>query len=385
MAMPREVKVGLFVALGLAMAGLVVFLIGDEKSLFKPKRSFHALFDDVEGLKRGSPVRMGGIDVGAISGIKYGDDPADAKLHVTIEVNVNEAARVREGSTVSIEAKGLLGDKMLVVAVGDPAKPPLASGATLPVAKAGGVTELLGRASSIGSKVEGVVDNLERTTSTLADEQLGKDLRGAVGALNAVLGKLDRGEGYAGRLLTDPEEAQRISRTLANLEQTSAELARAARGVNQIVVRVNTGPGFAHEVIYGESSAGALAQFGGAAGELALTLRGIREGDSVTHDLLYGGDGSGRITDDLAAVSRDLRAIVAGVRAGRGTIGALLVDPSVYEDLKLLFGNVERNRVLRALVRYSIKRDEQVRRVEVKDPEPPPAPPASGSPAAAKR
>jgi hypothetical protein len=40
-----------------------------------------------------------------------------------------------------------------------------------------------------------------------------------------------------------------------------------------------------------------------------------------------------------------------------------LVDPSVYEDLKLVLGNVERNKALRALVRYSIRKDEATPRV----------------------
>jgi phospholipid/cholesterol/gamma-HCH transport system substrate-binding protein len=56
------------------------------------------------------------------------------------------------------------------------------------------------------------------------------------------------------------------------------------------------------------------------------------------------------------------------VKAGRGTVGGLLVDPSVYEDIKSLVGNVERNHVLRALVRYSIKQNEEQRpHAEVKD------------------
>ena len=61
----------------------------------------------------------------------------------------------------------------------------------------------------------------------------------------------------------------------------------------------------------------------------------------------------------IGAMSDDLREIVANVKAGRGTVGALLVDPSVYEDIKSLVGNVERNQVLRALVRYSIKQNEE--------------------------
>jgi len=61
---------------------------------------------------------------------------------------------------------------------------------------------------------------------------------------------------------------------------------------------------------------------------------------------------------NLNAMSGDVRQIVADMRAGKGTLGALMVDPSVYEDLKVVLGNVERNKALRALVRYSIRRDE---------------------------
>jgi len=50
--------------------------------------------------------------------------------------------------------------------------------------------------------------------------------------------------------------------------------------------------------------------------------------------------------------------MMANLEKGRGTVGGLMVDPSVYEDLKVLLGNVERNKALRALVRYSIRRDE---------------------------
>jgi phospholipid/cholesterol/gamma-HCH transport system substrate-binding protein len=67
----------------------------------------------------------------------------------------------------------------------------------------------------------------------------------------------------------------------------------------------------------------------------------------------------------VTAMTGDLRTIVANVKAGKGTVGALLVDPSIYEDLKVVLGNVERNDVLRALVRYSIKQDEKKPNVEV--------------------
>jgi len=73
------------------------------------------------------------------------------------------------------------------------------------------------------------------------------------------------------------------------------------------------------------------------------------------------------MVDNLNQASADLGQIVRDMREGKGTMGALLVDPSIYEDLKILLGNVGRNRSLRALVRYSISRDESIGRVD--DPE----------------
>ena len=63
-----------------------------------------------------------------------------------------------------------------------------------------------------------------------------------------------------------------------------------------------------------------------------------------------------------------MAAITDDVRAGRGTIGGLLVDPSIYEDVKRLVGDLERNDILRALVRYSIRRDEEGDAAQVEEP-----------------
>ena len=67
----------------------------------------------------------------------------------------------------------------------------------------------------------------------------------------------------------------------------------------------------------------------------------------------------------MTTITADLRDIVRDMKQGKGTIGALLVDPSIYEDMKRVLGNVERNSVLRALVRYSIKQDQGQPKVEV--------------------
>jgi phospholipid/cholesterol/gamma-HCH transport system substrate-binding protein len=370
MAGSREIKVGAFVLAGLVIIGILVFMIGEERSMFARKVEYRAVFTDVQGLKRGSTVRMGGVDVGSVGRVGYSEDPGDLQLYVTMQIVEGESRRIRSDSRALIESKGLLGDKMITITAGSPDKEQIPPGGVIPTEAAEDLSSMMARVSTIGVKAEKVVANLEKTTGALSDPEFTDDLKGTVKSLNNVLVSIDRGKGYTSRLLHDPAEADKLSRTLSNLERTSAELDRTLRGVNSIVRRIEQGPGFAHEVIYGEGPGKSVEQFGRAADEIALTLKGVREGNGPAKTFLYGGQGSEEFMANLNAMSGDLRQITADLRAGKGTLGALLVDPSVYEDVKLLLGNVERNKTLRALVRYSIQRDEKAPSVEVVDPAP---------------
>jgi phospholipid/cholesterol/gamma-HCH transport system substrate-binding protein len=354
----REYKVGAFVLAGMVAIGSVVFMIGEERQLFKKKLEYETSFTDVQGLGAGSPVRMGGVDIGRVVKVGYDSAPADREIHVHIAVLSDQWQRIKTDSVATIEGKGLLGDKMLVLSIGSANKASLPPGGHIASKEAEDLSTMMNKFAGLPGKVEKVVDNLQKVTDSLADETLTKDLKGSVASLNSVLGAIDRREGYVGRVLSDPKEAEHLSQVVSNLERVTAELDRTAQGVNQVIAQVRTGPGLAHEVIYGDESSKAVSQFGGAAEEVRLTLKGIREGNGVAKSLIYGDDQSQQLMQNLNAMSGDVRQIIADVRAGKGTLGALLIDPSVYEDLKVVLGNVDRNKALRALVRYSIRRDE---------------------------
>jgi phospholipid/cholesterol/gamma-HCH transport system substrate-binding protein len=359
MASYRNIKVGVFMLIGLFVFGLVIFLIGEERQLFSSKNEYLVTFRDVEGLRRGSPVSMGGVTVGSVSGVAYSSDPKDPTIYVTLSIVASEATRIREDSVATITAKGLLGDKMISITVGSPEKKVLEPGQTIRSKEGGDLTEALTRLGGVAEQVERVVTNLETTTKSLADQELHRDIKEATNSLNNIFKSLDQGDGYAARILHDPKEADRVSQLISNLQRTSSEISHAAQGVNTIVTRIQQGPGFAHDVIYSKGPSRAIDQIGGAADEFRLTLKGIREGNGIAHSVVYGDEKSGELMANLNEMSADLKKIVADVRAGKGTVGALLVDPSVYEDVKLLLGNVGRNKALRALVRYSITQDEK--------------------------
>jgi phospholipid/cholesterol/gamma-HCH transport system substrate-binding protein len=381
MAVGRNIKVGIFVFTGMLIVFVLIFLIGQERNMFAKKGEYRTVFQDVEGLRRGSTVRMGGVDVGGVTGVAYSDNPRDDRIYVTFEVVLSESRRVRQDSVATIEGKGLLGDKMIVLSVGSPDKPPVPQGGTVRSESGNDITKALENVANITVKAEQVLENLNRTTSAFADHRFTEDVREGVHSLSSILQRVDSGEGYVGRLMRDPAEADRISHVIANLERSTARLDQTLAGVNSVVARVQSGPGLAHDVIYQDGPSKAIEQFGGAADELRLTLKGIREGNGLAHSVIYGDESSGEMMSNINDMTSDLKQIVADVRAGKGTIGALLVDPSVYEDLKLLLGNVERNKTLRALVRYSITRDERRPSVEVRDPSaaPPPRPPGTAA------
>jgi phospholipid/cholesterol/gamma-HCH transport system substrate-binding protein len=376
----RDIKVGIFVILSLVVLGAVVFLIGEERKLFESQMTMQAAFKDVKGLSRGSPVRMGGVDIGSVSEVGYTKNPKDDTIFVEMSIVSEEASRIRQDSYAEVKDKGLLGDKMIVITVGNPALPPIPAKGRVNTQETRDLEEIIGDLKGTISGAEKVVNNLEKTTEALADSHLHEDIKRTIAHLANVMQSIDSGEGYVPMLLKDKAEAERLSATVAEIRGAATELGQLLSSTRQVVDRVRSGPGFAHEVFYEQNGSQAISQLGGAAEELRLTLQGVREGRSLVHDLLYE-QKSAEMVDSLNRASADLSAIVSDVRAGKGTLGSLLTDPSVYDDIKVLLGNVSRNRSLKALVRYSIKQDEQQHRVINTQASPPQsAPPAPAEP-----
>jgi phospholipid/cholesterol/gamma-HCH transport system substrate-binding protein len=60
---------------------------------------------------------------------------------------------------------------------------------------------------------------------------------------------------------------------------------------------------------------------------------------------------------NLSQLARILRGLGEDVAQGKGTVGALLQDPTIYDDLKIILRDIKRNQLLKALVRFTIKHD----------------------------
>lgn len=347
-----ELRVGLFVTLALIVGTVLTFSLGNRSALFSAKRQYIAVFSNVDGLRPGSPIRMSGLDVGTVSDVRFRND---GQCEVVLEINEAQARFVTATSVATIGSKGLLGDKLVEVAPGQ--GDALPNGATLQSSEGGGLFGALASAGQVVEEARPAVQNVRLFTEALADEQFRRDLRDISHNIAELTRMAREEDGTVRRLLTDPELADRLTATLGSVQLASAELSRTSRNVRVITDEIAHGDGTVHRLIYDQDGARLVQSLADTAGEAATMLRDIRTGDGNMHDLLYG-DEAGDLVANLNAMSGDLRVIVADMRAGRGTLGGLLVDPSIYEDVRRIVGNIERNDILRALVRYSIREDE---------------------------
>jgi phospholipid/cholesterol/gamma-HCH transport system substrate-binding protein len=347
-----ELRVGLFVFTALVIFTVLIFTVGTRKQLFGAKVSYRAQFDSVGGLREGSPLTMAGVDVGTIGEVEL---RSDGKVHVVLRLNQDFVPLMRVDTVASIGNKGLLGDKLVDLTVGT--GPPLPPGGLVRTSSGGDLAALTAQASAIMSESRATVENLRAATGVLADPAFQSDVRRATHDLGELLRLMVEGDGTVRRLLTDARLADDVQGTVASARLASAEVARAARSARAIVEEVQRGDGTAHELIYGQSGKQLLRNLAAATGETAQLLAAVRTGDGTLHDLIYEDEADG-ILENVEAMSADLRAIVGAIRRGEGTLGALLNDPSIYEDVKRLVGDLERNEILRALVRYSIRNDE---------------------------
>jgi phospholipid/cholesterol/gamma-HCH transport system substrate-binding protein len=351
--MTRQLKVGLFVIFGLMLTMATVFLIGDTRGLWQPKVSYHTAFADVAGLKPGAPVRAGGVDIGQVTAVGHGADPRDARIFVTLSITKTEAARVKTDAIARIVNKGLLGDRMIELTAGSPEAPAMPGSQLIPSEEP---ADMFAAANKLAAETQETIAKLEPLAQALGDPKFAADIKGSAEDVHALLDVMVRGDGTMHRIFFDHAEADHVDALLTSLTRTSARLDTTLADVQDVTEHLKQGPGIAHAIIYdGEMSKDTA----GALSEVHQDLKAIREGNGLAHTLLYGDEGSTHVMGNLNAMSDDLRAIVSGVRQGKGTLGALLVDPTVYEDIRAAIGNVERNEVLRALVRYSIKADEQ--------------------------
>jgi phospholipid/cholesterol/gamma-HCH transport system substrate-binding protein len=347
------VRAGLFVGLALLLFGLVILLIGKENRLFERQVRYHAFFENVEGLKRDSPVWLGGLEVGRVVSITFSPDLGDKKIDVVMEMSKTFAPRVRTDCVARVGGRGVLGDKAIDISLGTSEGDPIPIGGTIRSGSSGDLTSLLKSGGELMDNLVASSRNVRRLSEAFADPAVAENLTAAVASSRSILEGIEKGTGALHALIYDPKGSAETHRLLVRAADLAAQAEKALTQVSLVLEGARTGDGALHALLYDPKAGKAVGALGDAAGELAVLLRDARTSENgAIHQLVYGD--ARNLFQNLGAMSEDLRVISGKIRAGEGTLGALVVDPSVYDDLRTVLGNVKRNKVLQELVRITV-------------------------------
>jgi len=113
-----ELKVGLFVVVGLVLLSIFVLSIGRFKTWTSGYR-VNFIFNFANGVKVGAPVRYAGVDVGEVKKIKFiSHNLAKVDDIVSLQCWIKQNVEIPADSTVWINTLGLLGEKYVEIMPG---------------------------------------------------------------------------------------------------------------------------------------------------------------------------------------------------------------------------------------------------------------------------
>jgi len=107
-----EIVVGFFVLIGIACLGYLAIKLGKLEVMGSSGYTVFADFPSVAGLKIGDPVEIAGVKIGRVEAIRLAEDRA------RLELRVQDGVKLQDDVIASVRARGLIGDKFVLVTPG---------------------------------------------------------------------------------------------------------------------------------------------------------------------------------------------------------------------------------------------------------------------------
>lgn len=107
-----ELVVGLFIIVGVVCLGYLSIKLGKMEIVGERGYNIYALFNNVGGLKSGSPIVIAGVDVGRVKSITIENYQARVVFSLPRDI------KIQEDAIATVKAKGLIGEKYIEITPG---------------------------------------------------------------------------------------------------------------------------------------------------------------------------------------------------------------------------------------------------------------------------
>ena len=328
-----EVKVGALILVSTVILGAFVLVM----SGINLQKTFvlYADFQNPGGLQSGAPVRIAGVKVGKVEELQFRaagkdghDGPHGHRAFVRAKLSIEERVHdsLHADADFYITTQGVLGEQFLSIDPGSADQPVLATEAVVKGIDPPRIDLFLAKAYELlDTAVTGIRNNRE----VLSD--LAVNGAGVLKTLNVVLA----------------ENHEHISHSLANVEALTVEARTLTKSVQ---ARYVDNPKIAQTIDNLDRLSSTLEK------ESVPLLHDAKE-TLANFDRVSGTLGSPeeqarlkKTLEDVAelagranATGADAQALVTRVKKGEGTVGALIKDEEVYDDLQSLARDLKHN------------------------------------------
>lgn len=282
--MKKEVKVGLFaIAVLLVGWGVARMLKGAE--IFSNSYTYYAYYTQVGGIQPASHVMISGVKVGSVVDVKLNEDPSKG---VELTLSINKQYRIPTDSKAEIFSDGLMGGKAVKILYGSsseftPNKGTIQSKESVDLMDMAS-TELTG----FLEKVKGIMDNLAVT-------------------LNGINGLM-------------AQNTETITHIMSNVDGLTGN-------VNSML---------ANEKQHLEQAFASLSEFSKALGDNASEVDAIIDNMSAFSGKLA----ESNLVTEIEGVVNNLNDVLASVNDKNGSIGKMLSDAELYDNLTSASNNL---------------------------------------------
>ncbi|WP_161890393.1 MlaD family protein [Pontibacter russatus] len=274
MKISKEIKVALLgiVAIALLYFGFM-FLKGSD--IFSDTRTYYVMYDDVDGLALSNPVVLNGIQVGSVQNMKLKPEMGN---QIMVELDVMEEIQVGDSTIAALSNSGLLGSKAIVLYLGNSTKV-FDGGEKLIAYKESSLSEL------ITTKTVPIIDKVD-TTLARVNRLLESEAKGNV---QDILANTKATTAAINEILRANQE--NVNQITSNINALTASLVKTEQNINKLALNM---------------------------AQITDTLKQVEITELV------------RNTNDAVA---ELEAAATKLNSGQGSLGMLMNDEALYENL----------------------------------------------------
>ena len=294
--------VGGFVALSLGLLVASILLLTSDRGIFTERYRVVARFDNVLGLLGGAPVWLAGKEVGRVESVRFDRLGATPPVIVVLKIDSDVRDRVRGDSIATIGTIGLLGDSYVEISLGSLEAPVIEPDDAIRTENPVNLNAVMAAGTVALNEFTVLAENLNHVV---------EDFAGADG---------------------------------------SKKTADAVAAASEIAVAIQEGPGLLHSLVYDQYEGGGVESIERSLAYLEDILDEIRDGRGIFHSLIFQDQEDQDLVAELVSAATRLNRVLEKIDEGDGSLGLLVNDPTVYEDLKLLLNGAQRSLVLRSLI-----------------------------------